>query len=460
MNASQPIDSESLKIGWSLLILLIAVGASAFFAASETAIISLIDAKTQRKAEEGNRIAHLLRKSINQPRHFRATIQIGMVLTGLLAAAFATISLALPFGRWLAGQPWWSLTKNTAVGISVIIITFLLALTILLFGDRLPKRIAMQNSEVWARAIAYPFKAICVITKPLASLLVFFTERILSLLGIDPTQIHEKISEEKIRMMVDIGGETGSIEPQEKEMIENVFEFNNTTAAEIMIHRKSIVALPIDIDNIKCRETIRKSGFSRIPVYDGTIDNIKGVLNTRDYLIQSLDDGHPHLPKLLRKAFFVPETIRADILFRHMQKNKQGVAIVLDEYGGTSGLVSIEDLLEEIVGEIYDEYDIPVQAAEIECLSETDYRMPGETDIDKVAETLDVEIEEGDFNTLGGFIFEKLNSMPTEGTKLVLHDLALEMTVEKMDDHRIESVRILRIALPPPPPPTADAEKG
>lgn len=457
MDPSQPIDSETMEIGWNLLVLLLAIGTSAFFAASETAIISLNDAKIRREAEEGNRIAGLLCQFIDQPSRFRATVQIGMALASLLAAAFATLSLALPLSHWLARQTWWHLENGTAIGLTTTAVTFLFVIVILIFGDRLPKRIAMQRGETWARGIAYPFKAISAIIRPFTSLLTFITDRILSLLGIDPSQLHENISEEEIRMMVDIGGETGSIEPQEKEMIENVFEFNNTTAAEIMVHRKSIVALPIDIDNAECRETIRKSGFSRIPVYNGTIDNVQGILNTRDYLIQALDDEHPRLTQLLRKPFFVPETIRADLLFRQMQKNKQGIAIVLDEYGGTSGLVSIEDLLEEIVGEIYDEYDITVHTPGIECFSETDYRMPGETDIDTVSETLNVEIEEGDFNTLGGFIFEKLNSMPTEGTKLILHDLALEMTVEKMDDHRIESVRILRIS--PPTPPAADAEE-
>ena len=457
MDSSQPIDSETMEVGWNLFILMLAIGTSAFFAATETAVISLNDAKIQREAEEGNRIAGLLRQLIDQPSRFRATVQIGMALPSLLAAAFATTTLALPFGHWLARQPWWHFTQKTAIGLTTTTVTVLLVLIILVFGDRLPKRIGMQRGETWARTIAYPFNAISAIARPFTTLLTFCTNHLLSLLGIAPSQLHGKISEEEIRMMLDIGGETGSIEPQEKEMIENVFEFNNTTAAEIMVHRKSIIALPIDIDNEECRETIRESGFSRIPVYNETIDNIQGILNTRDYLIQALDDEHPNLTKLLRKAFFVPETIRADILFRQMQKNKQGIAIVLDEYGGTSGLVSIEDLLEEIVGEIYDEYDIAVQTPGIECLSDTDYRMPGETDIDSAAETLNVEIEEGDFNTLGGFIFEKLNSMPTEGTKLVLHDLALEMTVEKMDDHRIESVRIIRIS--PTTPPAADAEQ-
>lgn len=456
MDTSQPIDSKTVEVGWSLLILLLAICASAFFAASEAAVISLNDAKTRREAGDGNRIANLLRQFIDQPSRFRATVQIGMALASLLAAAFATISLALPFGHWLADQVWWHFTRNTAVGLTTTAVTFALALIILIFGDRLPKRIAMQRGEACARTIAYPFKAVLAVIRPFAALLTSITDRILSVLGIDPAQLHEKISEEEIRMMVDIGGETGSIEPQEKEMIENVFEFNNTTAAEIMVHRKSIIALPIDITNAECRETIRESGFSRIPVYNGSIDNIQGILNTRDYLIQALDDAHPRLIKLLRKPFFVPETIRADILFRQMQKNKQGIAIVLDEYGGTSGIVSIEDLLEEIVGEIYDEYDVTTHTPEIEQFSDTDYRMPGETDIDTAAETLGVEIEEGDFNTLGGFIFEKLNSMPIEGTKLVLSELALEMTVEKMDDHRIESVRILRISTPPP---AADAEE-
>ncbi len=457
MNTTLPIAPESTEIGWHLFILFLAVASNAFFAASEIAIISLNDAKVRREADQGNPTAKILRKFIDEPGRFLATIQVGVTLAGFLASAFAAVTFAGPAARWVSSQEWCRISENTVESLVTILITVLLAFLTLIFGELVPKRVAMQHSETLAKFVSKPLRVISSATRPFVTLLNFVTNKTLMLFGIDPNHIREHISEEEIRMMVDIGGENGSIEPQEKEMIENVFEFNNKTAEEIMVHRKDIVALSLDIDDATCRDTIRKCSLSRIPVYKGTIDNIQGVLNIRDYLIKALDDQHPRMADLLRKPFFVPETIRTDLLFRQMQKNKQSIAIVLDEFGGTSGIVSVEDLLEEIVGEIYDEYDTNTKPPVIEKLSETDYRMPGETEIENAAEALGVKIEEGDFNTLGGFIFEQLNRMPTEGTQLILPELSLELTVEKMDGHRIDSVLIHRIE--PTTPSAVDAEE-
>ncbi len=450
-------DPESLELGWHLFILFLAILANAFFAASEIAVISLNDAKVRRDAEQGDKTSRVIRGFIDEPARFLATIQVGVTLAGFLASAFAAVTFARPLAHWFSSRSWCTLHDNTVEGIATVFVTIVLAFLTLILGELVPKRIAMQHSEPLARAVSRPLRWIAAAASPFVSLLTLVTNRTLKLFGIDPAKGQERVSEEEIRMMVDIGGENGSIEPQEKEMIENVFEFNNKTAGEIMIHRLDIVALPIDVDEATTRETIRKSGFSRIPVYRGTIDNIMGVLNTRDYLIRALEDSHPRLAELLRKPFFVPETIRADILFRQMQKTKQSIAIVLDEFGGTCGLVSIEDLLEEIVGEIYDEYDVNIAPPSIVKLSETDFRLAGDTEIDDAAEALDVKIPEGDFNTLGGFILEKLGRIPTPGAQLAIPELNLEMTVEAMDGNRIDSVLAHRAQ--PTPPPQADAEE-
>lgn len=440
-----------------MFILLLAILANAFFAASEIAIISLNDAKVRRDAEQGDKMSRVLRKFIDEPGRFLATIQVGVTLAGFLASAFAAVTFAQPIARWFASRTWCPLALGTVEGIATVVVTVILAFLTLILGELVPKRIAMQYSETLARFVARPLRFISSVAKPFVSLLNFVTNRVLLLFGLNPTQGHGNVSEEEIRMMVDIGGENGSIEPQEKEMIENVFEFNNKTAGEIMVHRLDIAALPVDVDEAEIRQTIRKSGFSRIPVYNGTIDNIMGILNTRDYLIRALEDRHPKVIELLRKPFFVPETIRTDVLFRQMQKSKQSLAIVLDEFGGTCGLVTIEDLLEEIVGEIYDEYDVNVLPPSIVKLSETDFRLAGETEIDDAADALGVEIPEGDFNTLGGFILDRLGSIPTAGVQLSLPDLNLEMTVETMDGNRIDSVFVHRTE--PVKPPQADAEE-
>lgn len=246
-------------------------------------------------------------------------------------------------------------------------------------------------------------------------------------------------------MMVDLGREKGVIAAAEKEMIENVFEFNNKTASDIMVHRRDIVALPLDASPEDCRRVLRECGFSRLPVYSGSVDDIVGVLNVRDYLIQSLEDDDPALGPLLRQPFFVPETIRADVLFRDMQRRKQSLAIVLDEYGGTAGLLSLENLLEEIVGEIYDEYDEEEQQSEWEKLDENTFRIRGATALGDVSELLAVDLPEDDYHTLGGLIFGRLSVIPSEGTILKLPEYGLMMTVEKMDGRRVASVVVRRI---------------
>lgn len=455
--ASTPSD-PSLSIGWHLFILFLAIGANAFFAASEIAIISLNEAKVRHDAEQGDKKAKLLRKFIDEPGRFLATIQVGVTLAGFLASAFATVTFAQPIARWFDRQAWCTLSFSTLEGIVALCVTILLAFLTLILGELVPKRIAMQYCEPLSRAVVRPLRCVASFAKPFVSLLNFVTNRVLARFGISSTPEQGRVSEEEIRMMVDIGGENGSIEPQEKEMIENVFEFNNKTVEEIMVHRLDITALDIESSDSEIQQTIRESGYSRIPVYKDTIDNVMGILNSRDYLIRTLDAQHPNLEALLRKPFFVPNTLRADVLFRQMQKNKQPIAIVLDEFGGTSGLVSMEDLLEEIVGEIYDEYDTTVVPPSIVQLSETDFRLLGETPCDEVSKALGVEIPEGDFTTLGGFILEQLGSIPNAGVQFEIAALHLAITVESMDGNRIDRVLIHRTRLNSSEEETSEAE--
>ena len=213
-----------------------------------------------------------------------------------------------------------------------------------------------------------------------------------------------------------------------------------------MVHRRDIVAIPVTATEEECRETIRSSNFSRIPVYEENIDNIKGILNSRDFLLKALDNEHINFVDILRKPLFVPETIRADVLFSQMQKSKQPIAIVLDEYGGTSGLISLEDLLEEIVGEIYDEYDQPEEEKrEIEKLNDDEYRVPGEMPLKDVIEQLQLPTpEDEDFNTFAGIVFDRLKTVPTVGTIVPLPKLHIEAKVEKMDGNRIESLVVVK----------------
>ncbi|NLB69458.1 MAG: HlyC/CorC family transporter [Lentisphaerae bacterium] len=456
MNPYTPVSLISDSLTWPIVVLILAIITNAFFAASEIAFISLNKSKVRKLAEDGDRIAGMMLSFIDEPGRFLSTIQIGVTLAGFMASAFAAVTFAGPAAEWIRERSWCTVSESLAKNFTTIFVTMALSFVMLIFGELVPKRIAVRYSEWLARTTVKPLKFISTITSPFVTFLDFSTNLTLKLLRIKPDNASGHITEEEIRMMVDLGGASGTIEPQEKEMIENVFEFNNKTADEIMVHRKDIIAISIDIGEAECREMMRDCEFTRIPVYEGTIDNIQGILNTRDYLIKALDEPHPKIRELIRKPFFVPETILTDLLFRQMQKNKHSIAVVLDEFGGTSGIVSMEDLLEEIVGEIYDEYDVNDVPVKIEKLSDNDFRMQGETDIDAAAEVLGIEIDDEDFNTIGGFVFAKLNHVPVVGTKLEVPELFLEFTVEKMDGHRVDTVLVRKVNKPE----TGNGEEG
>ena len=248
----------------------------------------------------------------------------------------------------------------------------------------------------------------------------------------------ELVTEEDILQMVDIGEEKGAIESDEKEMIENIFEFNNMDAGDCMIHRKDITAIDIESTDEEIMETIRESGRSRFPVYEGSLDNVQGILFTRDYLLDHCQEKHTPLKQLIRPAHFVPESVRTDVLFKEMQARKQHIAIVVDEYGGTSGLITLEDLLEEIVGNIYDEFD-PKEDEDIQALSEGRWRISGAAELETIAEALEIELPtDEEFDTLGGLVFSRLTEIPADGERPVVECYGLRISVEEIADRRVE----------------------
>ena len=437
----------------NFIFLFSVIFANAFVTAAEIAIISLNDAKIRRDAEEGDRRAKLLCRCIDDPGCFLATLQVSSTIASFIASAFAAVAYATPLARFIAVK--YSLDLGATENIVALIVTLLLAFVSIIIGELVPKRIAIKHSEGIAKFSARPVLLAAKILHPIVSILNHIANSVLRLIGVSTETEKESASEEEIRLMADIAEESGAIAPLEKEMIENVFEFNNKTADEIMVHRKDLIALPVNATHEEIRELIIGSAVSRIPVYLETIDDIIGIINARDYLIAALAGKENGLDALMRKPLFVPETIHADKLFHKMQKMKRSIAVVLDEHGGTSGIVTVEDLLEEIVGEMYDERDADTDTAPIEIvkISDLEFRMPGEIGIEEVSEELEIKIEEGDFNTIGGYIFEKLNSVPSEGTVLEDPDTGLTFRVEKMDGHRIESLIIRK-----PPPSSVEDE--
>ena len=438
-----------------LLLQVILIAINAYFAATEIAVISLNEAVIRHQAEEGDKKAARLLHIVEQPTGFLSTIQIGITLAGFLGSAFAADNLAGRLSQWFAAQYALTAAAEAAVHtLSVILITIILSFFTLVFGELVPKRVAMKKSEQVARFTCGVVAFLAAVMRPLIWLLTVSTNAVLRLVHIDPNEEDDEVSEEGIRMMVDIGEEKGAIQAGEKEMIENIFEFDNMTAGDVMIHRTDMVMLWVDDTAEEIAQTIESSGLSRFPVYEEDADDIIGILNTRDWLLNARKASRP-VRELLRPAYFVPESVRTDKLFRDMQSRKIHLSIVVDEYGGTAGLVTMEDLLEEIVGNIYDEFD-PQEDQEIIALGDNRWRIAGSAELDDVAEALDMEFpEDEESETLGGLVFAQLNVIPEDGSHPEVELYGLHIRVEELTDRRVEWATVTKLA---PSEPKENAE--
>ncbi len=431
-----------------ILVLIILILLNAFFAASEMALVSLSEGKMRKLAEDGDKKAAKLLKLIQEPGSFLSTIQIGITLAGFLASAFAADSFAERLAFWLAAVCGVPVPEKTLNAICVIVITLVLSYFTLVLGELVPKRLAMKKTEGVARATCGVVSALSALFRPLIWLLSKSTNGVLCLLGIDPKEVEEEVSEDEIRMMVDIGEETGAIETNEREMIENIFEFNNNTAEDVMIHRTDMVMLWVDDPAEEILKTIEESGLSRFPVYDENADDIVGTLSTREFLLNTHREQPKAIRDLLRPAYFVPESVRTDVLFRDMQSKKVHMAIVVDEYGGTSGLVTLEDLLEEIVGNIYDEFD-PQDEREITKLEDNLWKVAGSAELELLAEELGLEFsEDEEYDTLGGLVFSQLSVIPDDGSQVEVDVCGLHVKVIELSDRRVEWAMVSKLEKP------------
>ena len=434
-------------IGALLLIQVLLIAVNAFFAAAEIAVVSLNETRLRRKADEGDKKAQKLLTMILEPAGFLSTIQIAITLAGFLGSAFAADNFAAPLVT-LIHDTWGFtyLSTGTLNTLCVVLITLVLSYFTLIFGELVPKRVAMKEPEKVARAVCGIIDAVARAAKPIVWFLTKSVNGVLRLFGIDPTDAEEEVTEDEIRMMVDMGEEKGAIEGNERDMIENIFEFNNMTAAECMTHRTDVTALQVDASNKEIMKTIIESGRSRFPVYGEDLDDVLGTFTTRDYLLALSTGGKKTLREILRPAYFVPESVRTDVLFRDMQMKKTHIAIVVDEYGGTSGLITMEDLLEEIVGNIYDEYDKPLPQ-EIQKIGERQYRIAGGAMIEVINDALGLSLPTGQgFESLGGLIFSRMMTIPKDGTHPVVECFGLRIRAEEIVDRRVEwaTVTILK----------------
>ena len=411
---------------------------NAFFASSEVALISLKPATVRRLGTEGGRRGRRLADLVGNSGRFLATVQVGVTFAGFMASAFAADTFSEPVTGWLYGLGFQFLSKKILGGVIMVAITILLSYISLVFGELVPKQLGLRYAEAVALNVAGPIDFIARVTAPFVWFLNASVNFVLRLFGVTPGNSQE-VTEEEIRMMVDIGEENGAIERDEKRMIENVFEFNNTTAAEVMTHRTEMVALDIEAPPEEVEKVLMSCGFSRVPVYREDIDEIIGFLHFREYLSAKVQgNSAPDIRKLLKPVYLAPETMRANILFRNMQSKKFGMAIILDEFGGTSGLVTIEDLLEEIVGSLYDEYD--EADIEIEQLGEGEWRIDGSMRLDEISRRLDLALPEEEYDTIGGLVFGMLNEVPTVGATVELPVSGISIRVESVEERRVDKV--------------------
>lgn len=393
-----------------ILLILVLVVINAFFAASEMAIVSLNKAKITHLANEGDKKSITLLKLLEEPSKFLATLQVGITFAGFLASASAATSLSKPLAETLKG-----INVPGSDEISLVIVTVILAYANLVLGELLPKRAALQNAEAVARFAVTPILVVSKITLPFVKILTLSTNILLRIFGIKDDSIEEKVSEEEIRMMIDVGEENGVLNQTEKEMIDGIFEFDNTLAKEVMTPRTNVFAIDIDTPIDELISQVLEEQYSRVPVYEEDIDNVIGILYMKDMFIEmrkkelTIED----VRSILRPPYFVPKTKNIDLLFRELQSTKNHMAVLIDEYGGFSGIVTIEDLIEEIVGNIFDEYDDEI-SEDISPIDAHTYIVDGIVPIDDINETLHVELPSDNYDTIGGFVLDLLGSIPKE----------------------------------------------
>lgn len=436
----------SSNIVTSIGILIILFATNAFFAGSEIAILSVNQNKIKKQAEKGNKNAHILMNIISAPANFLATIQVGVTLSGLLASAVAAERFADLLVGYLTFLP---LSYELLEGLTIIVITIILSYFTLILGELVPKRIGMKYSDKIALSVARPIWIFYKFAKPFVLFLAMSTNALLRLLGIHTQDDEEKVTEEDILLLVEEGQEKGSIEQVEQDMIEKIFELDDMTISQIMTHRTHMLACSKEESIEAIIKKAQEAGYSRIPIYEETLDQIIGIVYVKDLLalIFMPEKAALKIEQYMRPPIFIPESKKCSKLLKEFQEKKIHMAIVLDEYGGTEGLVTMEDLLEVIVGSIQDEYD--EEAIKIEKVDENTYIFDGSVSIEEVERILDSDLFEGeDCETIGGFVIKALGMIPKKDTKIDMNlKEGYKLSVLDVDERRITKVNICKAVL-------------
>lgn len=419
----------------SIILLIILIFLNAVFASAEIAVISMNESKLKKLTEEKNKKAIKLTRLTEQPAQFLATIQVVITLAGFLNSAFAADYFAEPLVDVFVrlGVP---VPVSVLSSVSVIIITVVLSYFNLVFGELVPKRIAMKKSDSLALSMAGMLYAISKIFTPLVALLTASTNGVLKLMGINPEESDEQVTEEEIRMMLSEGSQQGTIDKSETEIIQNVFDFNDISAEQICTHRIDVTSLDIADTLDTWDGVIFESRHTFYPVYRENTDNIVGILNTKDYFRSERKSKQQVIKTCLDKPWFVPENMKANVLFQKMKASRKYIAVLIDEYGGMSGLITLHDLIEALVGDLY-ELEDSIQAPEIQQIDDSTWEIQGSADLDDVAEALGIQLPTDDFDTYSGYICDVIGRVPGNGETFTCQTETMKIQVKTVVNHRI-----------------------
>lgn len=421
-----------------LFLQVVLISLNAVFACAEIAIISTNESHLDQLAAEGNRRAARVLRFTRQPARFLAAIQVAITLAGFLGSAFAADNFSDPIAHWLvkSGVP---LSTDTLDTIAVIVITIVLSYFTLIFGELVPKRLAMKKADQIAMSISAMLQFVAYLFAPIVWILTLSTNWILRLFGVDPNAEEDAVSEEGIRMMVDAGSRKGILDSEESKFIQNVFEFDDITVGEFATHRTDIALLWTDDTPEQWEQTIHKTRHTLYPVCDGTVDHVRGILDIKDYFALSEKTMETILQQAVHPAYFVPQTIRADVLFKQMKRTRNRLAVVLDEYGGLVGIVTLHDLLEQLVGDLE---PTPPQSCDeqavLKQLGDTVWQIGGSVPLTEVGNTLDLPLPDRPLETFGGFVFDQYGCIPADGTQFVLDTCQMHIEILKVEGHRLK----------------------
>lgn len=428
-------DPESQQIILQLILIVVLTMLNAFFASAEMALVSLNKNRVKSQAETGDKKAVMLAKLVDDPSKFLATIQVGITLAGFFSSASAATSIATRLESVFGGS-------SFAKELSIIVVTIVLSYITLVFGELYPKRLALQKSEKIARVSVRPIMAVGAVLRPFVKFLSFSTDILVKLTRMEKNTDNEKMTREEMQLLIETGRRDGVIEVEELQMLRGVFEMDNKYAREVMVPRTDAFMIDAETESEELCDALLSENFSRVPVFTGDQDSVLGILHMKDFFAEARKSGFENIDvkALVKDAYFAQETMFIDDLLKNMQRTRNQMAILMDEYGGVAGIVTVEDLLEEIVGEIDDEND--VFSDEVKKIDETTFIVEGRMPLDDFNEMFHVELPSRGVDTVAGFVLTLTGTIPEEDDKVVVEYGTLRFTVEEMNDARLVSVRV------------------